>query len=74
MALCEALQAFLGATVIRPVNKKDWQSNCKEESEAMTATEGVAQWSSACPPCTWLWVYMQGGGEEGMTVLLSAGS
>lgn len=49
MALCEALQAFLGAIVIRPVNKKDWQSNFKEESETMTATEDVAQWSSACP-------------------------
>lgn len=73
MALCEALQAFLGAIVIRPVNKKDWQSNFKEESENMTATEDVVQWSSACPACTWLWVCMQGGGREDMTVLLSAG-
>lgn len=73
MAVCEALQAFLGAIVVRPVNKKDRQNGFKEEPENMEATKDVVQWSSACPACAWLWVCMQGGGEEDMTVLLSAG-
>lgn len=54
MAVCEALQAFLGAIVVRPVNKKDRQSSFKEEPENMAATEDVVQWSSACPACVWL--------------------
>lgn len=41
MALGEALQAFLVAVLIRPVNEKDGQSNFKEEPENVTVTEAV---------------------------------